>query len=572
MRLSHRNAACAGLLLMGMIALGASGAAAEEASRPKKLIQTGWDMPSTEVLRANLVEMESRPFSGVVIRAIGKRDDGNPCQLDWAFLDQQWRQQWFQQCVADLKGCQFRRFTDNFLLLNANPGSVDWFDEAGWRNIIEHCRIAAWVAKQGGLKGILFDPEPYAPPHAQFSYTAQPQREKHSFDDYYRQARRRGRQVMEAITAEYPDITFFCYFMNSVNIAAAKQRDPKHVLRNSGYGLLPAFIDGWLDAALPTVTFVDGCESAYRYNSRLDYLAAAVDIKGVCQNLVAPENRAKYRAQVQVGYGMYLDAYWNPPTSPWYIDGLGRPRVERLRINTRWALESADQYVWVYGEKFRWWPTDNKGVKAESWPEALPGCDKALHYAQDPEGFARDEIATLKSTGKAAAANIVRNGDFTAEKVKLDSGETVYRQGGPPAGWYAWQAEGSKGNFTWDRQVGAAEKGSACASNVSNGSFLQHHDVEPGQIYAVRAVRRVQGSGEAWLRIRWQTREGRWTAEAADQVVYAAGPPDQWSELLAVVEVPEGVGRLVILLGIGGQQSPTDSAWFDDVEAYRLQL
>jgi hypothetical protein len=95
--------------------------------------------------------------------------------------------------------------------------------------------------------------------------------------------------------------------------------------------------------------------------------------------------------------------------------------------------------------------------------------------------------------------------------------------------------------------------------------------LEPGQLFVVRAVRRIQGGGEAWLRIRWQTREGRWTAEAKDEIAYASGPRDQWSELLAVVEAPEEAGRLVILLGVGGQRSPEDAAWFDDVEAYRLQ-
>jgi len=146
-----------------------------------------------------------------------------------------------------------------------------------------------------------------------------------------------------------------------------------------------------------------------------------------------------------------------------------------------------------------------------------------------------------------------------------------YRQGGPPAGWLAWQSENSKGTFTWDREVGCADKGSARAGQVANGCFLQHREVAPGQVYAVRAMRRVHGSGDAWLRIRWQTHDGKWTAEAKDEIAYAAGPQQQWSELLAVVEVPEEAGRLVILLGVGGQQSPDDAAWFDDVEAYRLQ-
>ena len=66
-----------------------------------------------------------------------------------------------------------------------------------------------------------------------------------------------------------------------------------------------------------------------------EFLEAALRIKGACQELVSPENRAKYRAQVQVSFGIYLDAYWNPKGSSWYIDGKGGSRVERLAANVR---------------------------------------------------------------------------------------------------------------------------------------------------------------------------------------------------------------------------------------------
>ena len=131
------------------------------------------------------------------------------------------------------------------------------------------------------------------------------------------------------------------------------------------------------------IVLVDGCESAYRYNSRQQFLESAMQIKGACQELVSPENRAKYRAHVQVSFGMYLDAYWNPKDSPSYLDGLGGPRVQRLRVNTSVALAAADEYVWVYGERFRWWPTPNQGVRPETWAEAIPGCEQALRYARD---------------------------------------------------------------------------------------------------------------------------------------------------------------------------------------------
>ena len=564
------------LLTASIVLLAAVAAAAQtrDARRPKKLIATGWDKPDSRRLLENLEEIEKRPFDGVVLELVGQVDQKKQCRMRSTFANEKWQQEWFQPCIENLRACKFQRLTDNFLTTGANPGNVDWFDDEGWANIVEHWRIAARVAKQSGLKGILFDPEPYTPPHAQFGYAAQPGHEKHSFDDYCTKARQRGREVMEAVVKEHPEVTLFCYFMNSVNATAAGHADPRRVLEGRrGYGLLPAFIDGWLDAAPPTVTFVDGCESAYLYNSRQQYLEAAVAIKGACQELVSPENRAKYRAGVQVSFGVYLDAYWNPKDSEWgrwYIDGQGGPRVDRLRANVAAALRAADQYVWIYGEKFRWWPTPNGRVNQETWPEALPGSEAALRFARDPVDYARTEIARLKSQGKLV--NLARNGDFAAEKVTVAEGrEDVWREGRPPAGWSAWQGKDSGGTFTWDRQAGASGKGAARAAGVAEGCLIQSHDVRPGQRYAVRAVRRLQGRGTAHIRIRWQTAEGRWTLESQDQIVHGEAAAQEWHELFGVVQVPEGAGRLVILLGISGQASPEDACWYDDVELCRLE-
>lgn len=379
---------------------------------------------------------------------------------------------------------------------------------------------------------------------------------------------------MEVLAAEYPEMTLFCYFLLSVHMHAAGHPDPRPALAGSGYGLLPAFLDGWLDVAPASMTFVDGCESAYRYNSRRDFLEAAVAIRGRCQELISPENRAKYRAQVQVGFGIYLDAYWNPPSSPWYIDGLGGSRVDRLRANVRDALEIADEYVWIYGEKFRWWPTPHPRVQSQTWPEALPGCDAALAFARDPIGFARRELSRLQSAGQIA--NLLQNGDFGAEKLTLEGRQVVWKEGRPPVGWSAWQAEDSKGVIVWDRQTEAGKgesgsAGSAKLAGVLNGCLLQAIPVQPGQRYAVQARCRRTGQGQVHLRIRWQTPESRWTQESRDVVAY---PEEElgaaWSELFTVVEVPEGVGKLLVLLSAQGQKNPEDAAWFDDVVVIRL--
>ena len=562
----HRSVLFALLVLLTTAAVGAEPA---DMRVRKKLIATGWDHPDSEQLLAHLAEMEKQPFDGVVLELIGRTADGKPCPLRPAFCNQVWQPAWFQTNIDQLRACKCKRFTDNFITVGANPGDVDWFDDAGWRQVVEHWRIAAWIAKQSGCKGLLFDPEPYTAPHLQFGYAAQAGHKQHSFNEYAEKARQRGRQIMHAVVKEYPNITLFCYFMNSVSATATGRADPRLALATQGYGLYPAMIDGWLDAAPPGVVLVDGCESAYLFNSRQQFLEAALQMKIACQELVSPANRAKYRAQVQASYGIYLDAYWTPKDSMWYIDGRGGSRVERLRINTADALAAADEYVWIYGEQFRWWTTPNGSVKPKTWPEALPGCDGALRYARDPVDFARGELAKMKQAGQIV--NLTHNGDFSLPKAKTSDGsEHKWHEGAPPAGWSTWQADSSHGTFTWDRRVGAAGAGAAKANRVANGCFIQSYKAAAGERYAIRAAYKVHGNGNAWLRVRWQTAQGPWTAETQDKLIYGPPPSDRWQQLFGVVEVPEGAGRLLILLSVEDQNAADDVVWFDDVELYKL--
>jgi len=229
----------------------------------------------------------------------------------------------------------------------------------------------------------------------------------------------------------------------------------------------------------------------------------------------------------------------------------------------------ADEYVWVYGEKFRWWPTPNGGVRPESWPEALPDCDKALRYARDPLDYARTEIAAMRAAG--SLVNLARNGEFGAETARSWEGvEVKWHEGAAPAGWHTWQEAASKGIFAWDRATGAGGPGSARASGVGGGCFLQSYPAALGERYAVRAQCKLQGKGDGSIRVRWQTADGDWTAEILDKMIYGGSSPGEWHERFGVAEVPEGAGRLVLLLGVRGQDSPGDVLWYDDVELYRL--
>jgi len=84
------------------------------------------------------------------------------------------------------------------------------------------------------------------------------------------------------------------------------------------------------------------------------------------------------------------------------------------------------------------------------------------------------------------------------------------------------------------------------------------------------ALAKRQYHQSASIRVHWQTPESAWTLESQDQLIFSEGAPDEWGEMFGVVQVPEGVGRLVILLGVRGQTGEKDVVWYDDVRLSKL--
>jgi hypothetical protein len=531
----------------------------------KKLIAVGWDMANAERFRANFDAMEQAPLQGCGVRFAGP---GNQPAMWFSFSREPYDEKVVAQFVQDLNAVQPKQLRDRFLLLNANPGDVDWFDDAGWEVIVAHWRTAARVARQCGLAGIMFDPEAYKEPYRAFDWSTQAQVQAHTFAQYTEKARQRGREIMAAVADEYPDATILAFFLLSIHRDAAERVDPMGALAGNAYGLLPGFVNGWLDAAPPTITIVDGCEQAYRYNSRLDYLTGANLIRNKCQRLVAPENRYKYRAQVQVGFGVYLDAYVNPPDNTWYINPGQQTPVQRLGENVAIALEVADQYVWIYGEQCSWWPVPHPTADKMRWPEKLPGIDQALRLAADPVGYV---LNLLSQPGEHK--NLLVNGAFTAATAATATGPQPadWKQGTAPPGWSYWQTGTSKGHPDWDRKVGHDAPGAGALVGMKWGCLIQTIPVTPGERYAVAAWYRVQGEGSPSLSMRWQTPEGKWHAEMLDVSLSTAKSEGEWKLMAGVGTVPEGVGKLVLLPTVHGQRSEQDIVWWDDVTAFRLE-
>src|SRR5262245_1647817 len=104
------------LLAGGLLALSVL---VTKADTRKKLIEFGWDEPSTAFLREHIAEMEQTPFDGVVFNVHYKNAQGADAVLEWTGFGATaipWEA--FEPALADLKATRFRRFSDNFVRFN----------------------------------------------------------------------------------------------------------------------------------------------------------------------------------------------------------------------------------------------------------------------------------------------------------------------------------------------------------------------------------------------------------------------------------------------------------------------
>jgi len=334
---------------------------------PRKLLLFCREIPAPAELRSRVGELErAAPFDGLVLDVpVAGRDR----TLAWCVFGREpVSASDLSAGERDLSATRFRRFTHNFLRVNVMPGDVDWF-EAGWSTIAANAGAAAAVAKRAGLRGIVLDTEQYADARP-FDYDRQRDRHSRRFGEYAEQARRRGREMIAAINAAYPDVTLLVLFGHTLPYRRAGGM-PGEALARDEYGLLAPFLDGVLEAASPQTVYVDAYESSYAYRERTQFARARGLIhEGASRVSRVPE---VYRRRVRAGFGLWLDFEsdrrgWNtadPSKNYFSPEGFGQV--------LRAALAETDGYVWVYSEKPDW-------LTGRDLPAAYLGALQAARY------------------------------------------------------------------------------------------------------------------------------------------------------------------------------------------------
>jgi len=526
----------------------------------KKMIGHSWDLLAVrpaDVAR-NLDAWEKVPLDGISLALVKEPQKGLRVSYGTVMNDSPWDRAWFTNDVEVLRQCASRNLKHNFLTTFWAPRKrLAWNDDAAWAAFAHNLGVLAWLAKEGGAKGILIDPEDY-PATRQYTRVAGDA----PLTETVALARKRGAQVMRSMTAEYPEITLLSFWMLSMQPTYLSVDNPRLAVADAG-DLWPAFLNGLLDELPPRARMVEGNEHAYRYEAaKNDFYLATWRAQNRALALVEPENRAKYQTQVLAGFGLYLDAYVNPTNSPWYFGELDGSRLTHLRSNFAQALDAAQEYVWVYGEKMDWikWAGTNR-EKNQTWDEKMPGFNGTLARLRNPRQWAEKTLARQRQAG--ALTNLLGNGACTPKKA--DGGEG-FRKGEMPSSWKCWQDERERqGVFGADTGKGKGDRFSLCAIGVERGCFLTSLPTAPGKEYVVEVD--AQGTSPS-VHIYWKRKSAwDWTL-AGIPVGLGEADGDGWRHAFGLVRVPNGADELVLMLNV--RQDPGDKTWFDNAAIHSI--
>lgn len=489
-------------------------------SAPKvKVIDLSWSNPTIAFLEKHLAEMEKdSPLDGITIRFTGKTEeiDGKkhaPTSAN-AWNKHPWKYELLEEEIRRYKALKFTQFTDNFYYLTTSTMDFDWCSDEDWKNVANNFGVAAKAAREMGLKGLLVDIEEYGKRFWNYGDDVHPK--EITYDDLCKVVFKRGQQWGEAIFGAYPNIILFMPYALSMRSAS----------------LSYPFLNGVIDVIPPTALIYDGCESeGYRAKSPLAYSKIQNSLRKTIRQEVLEKNRIKARAQVLLSPAFYLDAHWTAkPTSIYYQALLPemeeQGKVKFFARNFLGAMEEAEPYIWVYGEKRCWWKGSTHSKVEGTWDEA-----------PDAQGLSQTIIAlkNLQNINPAPDKNLAPDPHF--------SGEGNH--------WMLWQWED-------DRKLpapgnGVIGNGKAVARKVKHGCFHQTIPVKPGvfYVYLVRGIN-TSANGRASAALCFQDANHKWLNHS-ENLHLKLSNTNKLETACGYVLSPDNAAFVSIQCGVAGQ-------------------
>lgn len=314
------------------------------------------------------------PFDGVAIAS----------DVGWELMQERGKKfdlESIRRQFSPISGLQLGRLKHNFAIVNASkPG--DFFDDDAWTIIVKNFAHLSIALRESGIEGIFFDNEVYKPAVPLFNWNVDCDFKSKSLSEYRDQARKRGREIMQAMIKEYPDIVVIFahgpYVSAPLSVLESTVNAPfsPRQSRPEYCELMGPFTVGFMEGKGDRAVIVDGGEEYkfrtqehYRksYTARKTYMGSeAFNCPFVPKGLRGEE----WATRLSIAFGVFA--------GDWPEARLSSTPASVQQCLTH-ALMTADRYVWLYTQtRDRRFMTP-QGVPSE-WIQAVRNARKA---AQD---------------------------------------------------------------------------------------------------------------------------------------------------------------------------------------------
>lgn len=538
----------------------------------KKLIYFGWSKPDTveEMPSSDLEEFgKSCPFDGIGIAPMIMLKRGSeiikfdPARA--ADMTEVLTREDVAEWITALRRLQETGLQHNFVRSNSSFFSTDWFDDAAWERTLANFAVLTYLAKESGCDGLCLDLEAY--PYTKMPFMFFPGR-GHTFEETVAQVRKRGREWVQTVTREYPDITLFTFIWTTFRCTTPHQAANPEATSDDRYGLLYAFFNGVYDGAPETMKIVDGQESfSYSASSERDYDRLVSNYYRFGGSWIDKANQDKYRKITSMGLALYLDSYKKNADPAWvHHNPLFPDQTALLAQNIMNTLSYADEYAWVWGERGTFWPdavfnTKRGKFKYKLWDDIIPHCAEAIRFGK--------EWAKGSASG-GVFRNIIKNGSMDAGDANTVPGPDQEKSG--IAGWSLWQSSKSpKGTII-------PENGTAHFVNVTDGCLAQtFRNPKAGQKYVFSARCRNESSfAEPTISCFFRDAKGQGLWNIRLYRRFTEKEPDGWSRATILFSIPTeyDISAFSITVGVRGTQDPSGKdkgVYFDDAALYEVE-
>jgi hypothetical protein len=318
--------------------------------------------PTPQFIADNLAFLESQPFNGMAVYVADDPVSGTNVTTQ-LMTDAAMSYSAISTILDPIRNLPFTQLRDNFAFIIAND-PPDFFDD--WSTLVQNLANLARAMKEAGLRGIFFDNEQYFTPWAWYpDGVAYPQ---FTLDQYRAQALLRGRQVMEAMLTEFPDIVV-------LSLHGPYLSDPYSMQQMGFQGVFPyyeligPFFVGFLQEAGVPGRCVDGGE-LYWFRGDQDFLdsynlrRSGIASDAANSPIIPAALRPSWPGLTTIGFGV-IDTPFETP----FVQVDMTPAIMTATLSN--ALEHADRWVWLYTEGRTFLTPESAGGATKDWVDAV---------------------------------------------------------------------------------------------------------------------------------------------------------------------------------------------------------